>query len=252
VKHNENGYVVGVTDVVRRWASAVVVVPAHNEAAQLPGCLRSVFAAALHVPIPTRVIVVLDACDDGSANLAAEFGADADFISVDARNVGVARAAGFAYARSIGGTPESRVWYATTDADSRVGPNWLLHQISVQADMVLGVVHVAEWRHYPPEVARRYLSGYSTDGPGHNHVHGANLGCRADMYWRIGGFAPLKTGEDVDLVKRFERDGGIIRRDSKLSVATSDRRTGRAPAGFADHISQLAALETSCRSGGRP
>ncbi len=141
---------------------------------------------------------------------------------------------------AIGALPESgRTWYATTDADSTVSAQWLLAMTSADADMVLGVVRVPAWRHFPAEVARRYLRAYHSKGPGHNHIHGANMGFRADAYWRVGGFRALPTGEDVELVERFEAAGMRIHRDAKLSVATSDRRQGRAPGGFAQHLRGL-------------
>jgi len=239
VKPAKCGYISVVIGTVRGLERAVVVVPAHNEAFLLEGCLRSVLTAAVCVPIPTQIIVVLDACDDGSAAVAQNFGADVHAITIDARNVGAARAVGFAYARSIGNVDDSRTWYATTDADSRVGPDWLLRQIAANSDVVVGAVHVPEWRHHPPVVAMRYMRGYQSEGPRHDHVHGANLGFRASAYWRVGGFAALKTGEDVDLVVRFERDGYVVSRDPSLSVATSDRQIARAPAGFAHHLRQL-------------
>ena len=89
------------------------------------------------------------------------------------------------------------------------------------------------------DVARRYLRAYQSKGPGHNHIHGANMGFSAAAYWQVGGFKALPTGEDVDLVKRFEAAGMRIHRDATLSVATSDRRHGRAPGGFAQHLRSL-------------
>jgi glycosyltransferase involved in cell wall biosynthesis len=252
VKAPECGYLSVVTETVRGLECAVVVVPAHNEALLLEGCLRSVLTAAVCVPVPTQIVVVLDACDDGSAAVAHNFGADVRAIAIDARNVGAARAVGFAYARSIGNVDDSRTWYATTDADSRVGPDWLLRQIAANADVVLGVVHVPEWRHHPPVVALRHVRGYRSDRPHHDHVHGANLGFRANAYWRVGGFDALETGEDVELVQRFERNGYAISRDSRLSVATSDRQIARAPAGFAHHLRQLARLGFPSAVGGQP
>jgi len=62
------------------------------------------------------------------------------------------------------------------------------------------------------------------------------MGFAADVYWRAGGFAPLTSGEDVDMVRRFEELGARIRRDAGLSVQTSARRAGRAPGGFAAHL----------------
>jgi glycosyltransferase involved in cell wall biosynthesis len=77
----------------RSYDRVVVVVPAHNEKADLPGCLRAVLTAALCVPISVSVVVVLDASDDDSAELAGRYGPDVHFVSVDAHNVGAARVA---------------------------------------------------------------------------------------------------------------------------------------------------------------
>lgn len=216
----------------------VVVIPAHNEADHLPGCLRALATAALCVSVPVLTVVVLDSCDDGSEMLAGQFGPDVHFVSVDAGNVGAARAAGFAYARGIC-DDGMQTWYATTDADSAVDADWLVRMTAPGADMVLGVVRVPSWRSFPAEVARRYLRGYRSGRGGHQHVHGANMGFRAGAYWAVGGFRPLASGEDVELVERFTAAGRWIHRDSGLSVATSDRAEARAPGGFADHLKGL-------------
>jgi glycosyltransferase involved in cell wall biosynthesis len=223
----------------------VVVIPAHNESARLPDCLKAVVTAvAACSSMTVLTVVVLDACDDASADLAGRFGSDVHFIQVDARNVGASRAAGFSYARSSAGmdsTDESRTWYATTDADSRVDPDWLIRQTASGADMVLGVVRIANWRHLPGAAVRRYLVAYRSKRRrgGHGHVHGANMGFRAEAYWRVGGFAALPTGEDVDLARRFEEHGFLIDRDERLSVTTSARQNGRAPRGFAAHLRRI-------------
>jgi hypothetical protein len=157
--------------------------------------------------------------------------------------VGASRAAGFAYARTTwadGECDEARVWYATTDADSRVDANWLVRQMASNADMVLGVVRVVDWQHLSPSSVRRYLAEYRAKlhrgGGGHDHVHGANMGFRAETYWEIGGFATMASHEDVDLVRRFTETGRRIHRDARLSVETSARSEGRAPRGFAGYL----------------
>lgn len=195
----------------RAYDAAAIVIPAHNEKAKLPACLRAALTAALCAAIPVRIVVVLDDCDDGSGELAGEYGPDVHFISVDVRNVGTARAVGFGYARSLLGTQlgnEARCWFATTDADSRVDPGWLVHQLGLGTDVVLG-------------------------------VHGTNMGFSARAYWRVGGFRALPTGEDVDLVERFEAAGYRVHRDTDLSVITSARAQARSPHGFAYHLRQL-------------
>lgn len=226
------------------YERAVVVVPAHNELSHLTDCLKAIVTAAACVRFPVSIVVVLDACDDDSRNLAGRFGSDVHLVEVDVRNVGAARRAGFEYARQFCGvklSDDSRIWYATTDADTVVDADWLVRQVESAADVVLGVVRIANWRRIPAAAARRYLAAYRskrrTDG--HGHVHGANMGFCAEAYWRVGGFAALASAEDVDLVRRFEAAGFRIDRDDKLSVVTSARQVGRAPRGFAKHLRSI-------------
>ncbi|TEA08407.1 Glycosyl transferase family 2 [Mycobacteroides salmoniphilum] len=230
------------------YERAVVVVPAHNEVANLPRCLNALVTAAACFPAPTLTVVVLDDCDDESTRLAGRFGSDVHFIEVEARNVGAARAAGFVYSRTVcavAASAQHRVWYATTDADSRVDADWLVRQTDSGADMVLGVVRVENWQQTPAGVVRRYLSRYRAKRKpdGHGHVHGANMGFRADKYWKEGGFAAIGSGEDVDLAQRFEQRSYRIHRDDGLSVETSARRVGRAPEGFAAYLRSFSRRE---------
>lgn len=219
----------------------VVVIPAHNEATRLPTTLKAMVTAAACVSIPVQIVVVLDGCDDGSERLAGRFGADVHFVEVEVRNVGASRAAGFTFARTLRrgiSDDHDRTWYATTDADSRVDPDWLVRQLAADADVVLGVVRVNNWRSVPTDAVRRYLRAYRAKRKGgeHGHVHGANMGFSAEAYWQVGGFASLRSGEDVDLVRRFETAGMRIARDDRISVVTSARQVGRAPRGFARHL----------------
>lgn len=219
----------------------VVVVPAHDEAENLPRCLRALITAAVCVPVPVSVVVVLDSCADGSHGLAGRYGSDVHFVEVDATNVGAARAAGFRFGQTLyAGTDPARVWLATTDADSTVPADWLLKMTRSAADMVVGEVRIAEWLHFSPEVADLHDREYAAKGKQRNHVHGANMGFRADLYWALGGFRALETGEDVELAKRFDKAGLQVAPDPTLSVATSDRLDSRAPAGFAADLGALA------------
>ena len=79
----------------------MVVVPAHNEFCGVIALLECDPDGRDRCCAPTSVVVVLDACDDGSAGMAGQFGQDVHFIAVDERNVGAARAAGFRYAKSV-------------------------------------------------------------------------------------------------------------------------------------------------------
>lgn len=121
-----------------------VVVPAHQEEALLGACLASVAVAAARVDVGVLVVVALDACTDASAEIARAAGAET--VAVQARCVGVARAAGAARVLAAGAR-----WVASTDADSIVAPDWLEVQLGhasgagARADAVCGLVRVADW-----------------------------------------------------------------------------------------------------------
>ena len=221
-------------------AKVVVVVPAHNERAHLPRCLRALATAAVCLPVPVLTVVVLDASDDGSDRLVEQFGPDIHFVRVDAGNVGAARAAGFEYARPLCDTVDpARTWYATTDADSLVPVDWLLRMTASDADMVLGVVRVPTWRHYPADVARRYLRGYRSKGPATITFTVPTWASGRTCIGRSAVSAHCKPVRTSSSSTDSRRRGLRIHRDAELSVATSDRRHGRAPGGFAHHLREL-------------
>ncbi|MGJ0118666.1 glycosyltransferase [Williamsia sp. MIQD14] len=215
----------------------VVVVPAHNERDGLPDALAAIDRAATRVSVPVQVVVVADACDDGSETVAARH---VQVRTVGARNVGAARAAGF-----LGFPTRSDVWFASTDADSRVPDEWLVSHLRLAdagADAVVGTIVPMDWDHWPHDAAQRFAAQYA-DRDGHRHIHGANLGVRASVYATLGGFAPLTHDEDVDLVHRLEASTRPIAWSAQAPVFTSTRARGRVPAGFATSLPAL--LDTS-------
>ncbi|QWC84524.1 glycosyltransferase family 2 protein [Nocardioidaceae bacterium] len=222
-----------------------VVVPCNDEAELVGGCLASVCAArarllAVRPQLDVRLVLVLDACTDDSAAVAAT-APDVATVRVTHRSVGRARAAGVEWLRRAGGEEPGRTWVACTDADSAVPADWLTTHVALAdagADLLLGTVEpdaagldragLAEWH-------RRHPVG----GP-HERVHGANLGVRLGAYDRVGGFAPLTHDEDVALVTRLRalRDV-VVATTHRAPVRTSSRRSGRAPAGFAGYVAEL-------------
>lgn len=220
-------------------AEIAVVIPAADEESSIGACLQAVHQARARVSafVRTRVVVVLDACSDRTAEVVA---ADpmTETVHSTARRVGVARALGTAHAVSSAPT-HGALWLAHTDADSVVPPNWLAHMLAAAqdgADVVLGTVVPGN------EIdARRHrawdLLHTATDG--HPHVHGANLGIRADVLAALGGWRPLATGEDVDLAGRAVAAGVDVRRTGAIPVLTSARPTGRAPGGFSSYLRLL-------------
>lgn len=159
-------------------------------------------------------------------------------LPVQARNVGVARAAGAELMLARGAR-----WLAFTDADTLVSPEWLADQIELDADAVCGTVEVSDWTPHAEHaklLSRHFAETYH-DVEDHRHVHGANLGVCAAAYQRAGGFKPLACSEDVDLIAALERTGANICWSARPRVRTSARRVARAPGGFADALLQAVA-----------
>lgn len=215
-----------------------VVVPAHDEVDRIERCLAALSTAVRFVrtqgPLTVRMLVVCDACTDGTE---ARTGA-APVLPVDLRNVGAARDRGLRQVLAellAEGHELGSVWLATTDADSEVPAWWIAAQLDyaeVGYGAVVGTVAPRGDVPVPRAALRRVLDGYE-HGSGHQHVHGANLGFRADAFLAAGGFPHLPAHEDVALVAALEAAGERVARTGCLSVATSQRMDGRAPEGFA-------------------
>jgi len=217
-----------------------VLIPARDEEDLLPRCLQSVLVAreALLDKATCDIVVSVDRSVDGTFALAQNILGDAGtVIRTDAGIVGVARAAAARVALQRRRQTTSRIWLANTDADCWVPPNWLTAQLALAesgAQAIAGIVDVDSFDEHDAGVAERFRSTYILHPNGtHPHVHGANLGVRADAYLSVGGWASLTSAEDHDLWTRLAKTSARRLSPSHLQVLTSGRRIGRAPLGFA-------------------
>ncbi|MDF8263619.1 glycosyltransferase [Luteipulveratus flavus] len=222
-----------------------VVVPARDEELLIGRCLTGLararrVLAAVRPETEVHVMVVLDRCSDGTADIvAAAPGVDA--LEVAALSVGAARAAGVQHAAGrVAHHDAERVWVACTDADSVVPPSWLLGLARAAEQGYAARVGAVrpDSADEGPELLRRWLARHEL-GPGHEHVFGANLGVGLAAYEQVGGFPPLASGEDVELVRRLRGAGLPILTVGEDPVLTSARRIGRARGGFAAYLSGL-------------
>lgn len=225
--------------MTRRIDAIAVVVPAHDEEELLAECLAALDVAVLAartVVSRVEVVVALDACRDGSSRIARA--ADVTVVELEARRVGAARAAGTAAGIGrLSDVPPERIWTAHTDADSVVPPHWLTHQLGLArggADAVVGTVR--------PDFAdlstAQTEAWWATHTPGvaNGHVHGANLGIRADVLAGAGGFPAIAAHEDVQVMARVAASGARIVPSDAAWVRTSGRAHGRAPEGYARYL----------------
>ncbi|MET9615795.1 glycosyltransferase [Kitasatospora indigofera] len=233
--------------------SLAVVVPARDEEELLGDCLDALHRATAHPRVrglAVRVVVVADACVDGTAAVARRHGAD--LLELSAGIVGAARAAGSDHALGLAlaarpGLTAHQVWLAHTDADSVVPPAWLGQQLAHAAagwHAVVGTVRVTDWTGHPDGTAAAFRQRYRAGGlrAGHPHVHGANLSVRADAYRAAGGFEPLTVGEDRSLVTALEVAGHRVKRTTRNPVTTSARSDPRVRQGFGDFLQGLDGL----------
>jgi hypothetical protein len=157
----------------------------------------------------------------------------------------------------------------TTDADTRVAPDWIVRQHAAfarGADVVAGMVYddPVEFRRLPTKLRRRgRLEARYTwllteiearldpdpddPWPRHTMAPGASLGVRHSWYRRVGGVPMLACGEDRELVLRLAAAGARVRHCLQTRVVTSCRLEGRAPGGMADTMRQrIAEPESFC------
>jgi glycosyltransferase involved in cell wall biosynthesis len=230
----------------------VVVVPVRDEEQRIEACLDAIDHAVRRVharplsddakivwSVPTvQTLVVLDSCTDDTAQIVARH-PDVRVVATQAGRVGAARALGVRAGLALGDEPLEQAWIANTDADSRVPPDWLTHQLDLAhegADVVCGLVDID-----PTECGRAtyaiWASRYNRFD-GHPHVHGANLGVRADLYVASGGFDPgAAAHEDVALVQWARAQGRNVVASRHARVTTSGRTHGRVEdQGFAAYL----------------
>ncbi len=220
-----------------------ILIPARDEEKLLPRCLNSLLIAISHLPPAHTVDVVLavDSSQDNTVQIGRAFLKNKGIvIELNDQQVGNARskAAEIALLRYTGQL--DRCWFANTDADCELPPDWLLQQLQaankgIQA--IAGIVDVDTFEEHDDGVASRFKETYLINKDGtHPHVHGANMGVRADTYLLAGGWSNLKTEEDHDLWNRMRAIQCKMKSDASLRVITSGRRIGRAPHGFAEAL----------------
>jgi len=226
-----------------KWHIAVLI-PARDEEELLPRCLRSILEACRRLPngVTTDIVLVVDRSTDKTRAVAeALIQREGVVIETNAGCVGSSRAlaADIALERYEG--PRNRCWLANTDADCEVPGDWLIQQLSIAESgyaAVAGIIDVDTFAEHEASVPQIFRLTYliHTDGT-HPHVHGANLGVRADAYVESGGWKSLLTAEDHDLWQRLHHGKHRRSSNASLRVITSGRRIGRAPHGFAEALS---------------
>jgi glucosyl-3-phosphoglycerate synthase len=237
---------------------AAVVIPARDETERIGACLRALQGQHGLDAGAWEVIVVLDGCRDGSAEIVRQMAPARAGVPLHAvelpspEGVGRARRRGMDLAcerlMSIG---REDGLIASTDADSTVAPDWLARQLElagrgaraiggrVELDpreaRLLCAATLAERERQRLERMRAVLDGRaSSDGEiDHHQFSGASLALTAEAYRACGGLPVRAALEDEALERELGELGIPIHRSRHVRVRTSARTAGRAPRGLA-------------------
>ena len=222
-----------------------VLIPARNEEDLLPRCIHSLLRAKAALPSPVRcdIVLAVDCSEDRTWEIGRRMLKGHGMVTrTEAGVVGHARALAASIALERCNGPMERCWLANTDADCVLPDNWLVEQLRLAEEAfeaVAGIIDVDTFEEHASHVFDRFRATYLIRPDGsHPHVHGANLGVRADAYLRAGGWRDFATAEDHDLWGRLVRTGARTLQTSRLKLLTSGRRQGRAPQGFAETLAR--------------
>lgn len=222
-----------------------VVVPARDEADTIASCLSSIDAAATAVPVPVTIVVAADRCRDATVARAVDATTRAASVRVvEGRwgGAGAARRAGTAALLSEIDAEPAAVWLAHTDADGTVPADWLARHLAHASDgafALAGTVQLDPER-TDPDLLARFTLGYRPHGERSRHVHGANLGVRADAYLAAGGFRRASmVGEDHHIGADLAAIGVSLVHATDVVITTSSRTVGRVIGGFASALGRL-------------
>jgi cellulose synthase/poly-beta-1,6-N-acetylglucosamine synthase-like glycosyltransferase len=226
------------------WAVAIVI-PARNEEELIAGTISRVLAAVRCAQLSRCwVVVVADSCTDATAEIAGRLlDGHGEVVTCRLAAVGPARRRGTnaALARFTD-HPAEKIWLANTDADTEVPDYWLQQQLlwaNAEFHGVAGTVKIKNVRVDDRDISEEMMSDYLVHADGtHPHIHGANLGVRADAYRDAGGWSGLALAEEHCLWRRLRSRGWRLASSSAFAVDTSARLEGRADGGFAATLSQ--------------
>jgi glycosyltransferase involved in cell wall biosynthesis len=231
---------------------ACVVIPARDEEELIGGCIAALSEQRGVDDVVWEILLVLDRCSDRTELRAREAAGERQIprlltIEAHGTGAGVARAEGMEIAcRRLEEVGADDTLIATTDADSRVSPDWLRRQLEAVrdgADAIGGEIELDPEEAgllAPRTIERRgrehavRLRDVARDGPAeHPHFSGASIGVTPRAFRAIGGMEARPALEDEAFAARLRRSDIAIHRLASVRVSTSARIDGRALRGLA-------------------
>ena len=241
---------------------AAVAIPVRNEAERIGACLEALAVQAEVRPGALGVVLLVNNTSDGTeaviGAMRPNFPHD---LRVDARvspnaNAGWARRAAMDAAADWLETEGRGGTILTTDADSRVAPDWIVRNraaLAGGADAVAGLISLdpadaarlspalqargrleAAYHALLDELAATVDPDPFDPWPNHTVESGASIAVTLRAYRLVGGMPPVALGDDRAFTARLRDHDLRIRHDPSVRVVTSGRLVGRAAGGVAD------------------
>lgn len=260
---------------------AVVIIPAKDEAENLPATLAALAAQTTldGQPLPPafyEVLILANNCTDATAAVARRVAARWPHLTVHVGEVALPAAeAHVGKARRLlmdeacrrlemSGNPIGFI--ASTDADTCVAANWLAAtaaELAAGADAVGGRILMADPPAVPCPLRRcqlqdatyhllrtrleSFLDPVATDPwPRHHQHFGASLALTTAAYRRVGGLPVVPYLEDEALCQALYHHDLRLRHSPCIRVYTSGRQQGRVAVGLSWQLRQWAELQ-ECR-----
>lgn len=255
---------------VRTGLRVSVIVPAKDEAANLPATLAALAAQVTLAgqPLPAEsyeVIVLANNCQDDTAAVVRQQAQQFPGLALHVAELYLPGAhAHVGRARRLlmdeacarleqAGQPAGII--ASTDADTRVAPTWLAAiqaEIAAGADAVGGrILTEAAGPDYQSQPALQRLQSHDAayrllcarlenlldpavadPWPRHHQHFGASLALTARAYRRVGGLPEVRFLEDEALCQQLRRHDLALRHSPAVQVLTSARHDGRVEVGL--------------------
>jgi GT2 family glycosyltransferase len=248
------------------WNIAVAI-PVKNEAERIASCLRSLseqYASNGDALPPFDVVLFVNNSDDETAAIAAALAPTLNFrltvvnatLPPPDASAGGARRHAMEVAARLLEAQGGQGLLLTTDADSRVPPNWIaatIAAIDAGADAVAGTLALdsddeaalpaslkargaleARYEALVCELEARLDPQPHDPWPRHPTESGASFALTLASFRAVGGVPRQALGEDRALAAALRLGGFRIRHAPEVKIITSGRLFGRAEGGCAD------------------
>jgi glycosyltransferase involved in cell wall biosynthesis len=265
----------GVATPPRATLEIAIVIPVRDEQEWLPSALEALACQRDLDGSPLdrdryEIILLINNSVDASASIAIAFARQHPSLALHVVEVDLPECeahVGRARRMLMDMAAERLPWdgvIATTDADTRVAPDWVamtLAEVAAGADAVGGRILVdpagfideggharrmhlrdVTFRYLVAELEARLAPDPFDPWPRHFQHFGASMAVTVGAYRRAGGIPPLSSLEDVAFYHALRRINARIRHSPAVRVVTSARSVGRTGFGFAVQLQRWSAM----------